>query len=126
MQSGQLCVMLYGVVAAASIIATTRAQAMDDKSFACMTMQYWLSRNAIEERDVFRDISGKCALGNEQMDEVTEFVDTVEAVSDGGGRDFLQGVYGPARAKLFEDVTRETIRVIEISNASLMKRMPIP
>ena len=126
MQSGQLCVMLYGVVAAASIIATTRAQAMDDKSFACMTMQYWLSRNAIEERDVFNDISEKCSLSDEQMDEVGEFVETVEAVSYGGGREFLQGVYGPARAKLFEDVTRETIRVIEISNANLMKRMPIP
>jgi len=112
-------------VAGANLFANP-AQAIDDKAFACMTMQYWLSQNAIEERDIFADMKEKCSLGEQYTLEISEFINTVESVGDGGGREFLVAVYGQDRAKLFEDVTRETFRVIEISNASLMKTMPIP
>lgn len=113
------------MVAVASFTAFP-AQAVDDKTFGCMTLEYWLAQSSYKEKDVYDEISEKCSLTDAQFVEVSEFVDTVKAVTDGGGREFFLAVYGPEKTKIFEDVSRETIKVVDTIDAHLIKTMPIP
>jgi len=107
-------------------LTVSSAQAIDDKTFGCMTMEYWLAQSSYAEKDIYDEISDKCSLTDEQFMDVSEFVDTIQAVTDGGGKEFFLAVYGPEKTKIFEEVSRETIRVVDTIDAHLIKTMPIP
>jgi hypothetical protein len=117
---------LFGLVAAVASLTVSPAHAVDDKTFGCMTMEYWLAKSSYVEKDIYEEISKSCSLTDEQFLEVSEFVDTVQAATDGGGKEFFLAVYGPDKTKIFEEISRETIRVVDTIDAHLIKTMPIP
>lgn len=111
------------VVGLLNIAVTSPAFALDESAFKCVSMNYWLTKAAIGKPNMLESIARACSLPVDQnATDIIEFIDTADA----GDPWFFGQVYGQARLDEFKAITKEAKIVIDLTDAVIIKAVPLP